>query len=137
MNIPQIILNTFISLIILGATKYLMPEIQLIYLIIIFIAGLILNIINSFLMLVVDLRRPNLEWDNETDAIKQNKNKLFQYILSIIICLILIYFKQVFEGFKINLNIFIIIILIFLLLILFLINKMIKNKINKLFSKIN
>ena len=137
MNIPQIILNTFISLIILGATKYLMPEIQIIYLIIIFIVGLILNIINSFLVLVVDLRRPNLEWDNETDAIKQNKNKLFQYVLSIIICLILIYFKQVFEGFKINLNLFIIFILIFLLFILCLINKIIKNKINKLFNKIN
>ena len=137
MNIPQIILNAFISLIILGAAKYLMSEIQIIYLIIIFIIGLILNIINSFLMLVVDLCRPNLEWDNETDAIKQNKNKLFQYMLSIIICLILIYFKQVFEGFKINLNLFIIFILIFLLFILCLINNIIKNKINKLFNKIN
>ena len=137
MNIPQILLNLLISLIILGAAKYLMPEIPIIYLIIIFIIGLVLNIINSFLMLVVDLRKPNLEWDNETDAIKQNKNKLFQYVLSIIICLILIYFKQVFEGFKINLNLFVIFILIFLLFILFLINNKIKNKINKLFNRIN
>lgn len=137
MNIPQILLNSLISLIILGASKYLMPEIPIIYLIIIFIIGLVLNIINSFLMLVVDLCRPNLEWDNETDAIKQNKNKLFQYVLSIIICLILIYFKQVFEGFKINLNLSIIIILIILLIILFIINKIINNKINKLFNKIN
>ena len=30
-------------------------------------------------MLVADLRRPNLEWDNETDAIKQNKNKGFNF----------------------------------------------------------
>ena len=135
MNIPQIILNTFILLIILGAAKYLMPQISIIYLIIIFISGLILNIINSFLMLVVDLRKPNLEWDNETDAIKQNKNKLYQYVLTIIICLILIYFKQIFE--KIDLNLAIIFILTFLLFILFSVNKIIKNKINKLFNKIN
>ena len=135
MNLPQIILNIIISLIILVVTKYLVPEISIIYLIVMFIIGLILNIINSFLMLVVDLRRPNLEWDNETDAIKQNKNKLYQYVLSIIISLILIYFKNIFE--KINLNLAIIIILFILLIILFLINKLIKNKINKLFNKIN
>jgi len=135
MNIPQIIINTVISLIILSAAKYLIPKIQIVYLIIIFIAGLILNIINSFLMLVADLRKPNLEWDNETDAIKQNKNKLYQYVLSIIICLVLIYFKQIFE--KINLNLAITIILTFLLFVLFLANKIIKNKINKLFNRIN
>lgn len=135
MNLPQIFLNIFISLIILGTTKYLIPEISIIYLIIIFIMGLILNIINSFLMLVVDLRRPNLEWDNETNAIKENKNKLYQYVLSIIIGLILIYFKNIFEN--INLNLAIIFILIILIIISFLINKIIKNKINKLFNKIN
>lgn len=134
LNLPQIILNIFISLIILGAAKYLVPEISIIYLIIIFIMGLILNIINSFLMLIADLRKPNLEWDNETDAIKQNKNKLYQYVLTIIIILLLIYFSSIFE--KINLNLAIIIILFILIFILFLMNKIIKNKINKLFNKI-
>lgn len=135
MNLPQISLNIFISLIILGVAKYLIPEISIFYLIIVFIITLILNIINSFLMLVVDLRKPNLDWDNETDAIKQNKNKLYQYVLSIIIVLILIYFKNIFE--KINLNLALIIILIILLFILLLINKIIKNKTNKLLNKIN
>ena len=135
MNLPQIILNIFISLIILGAAKYLIPEISIIYLIVMFVISILLNIINSFLMLAVDLRRPNLEWDNETDAIKQNKNKLYQYVLTIIIILILIYLQQIFE--KINFNLFIIMILFILIFILFLINKIIKNKINKLFNKIN
>jgi len=135
LNLPQIILNIFISLIILGTAKYLLPEINIIYLIIMFIISILLNIINSFLMLVVDLRKPNLEWDNETDAIKQNKNKLYQYVLTIIIILILSYFSSIFE--KINLNLSIIIILFILIFILFLINKIIKNKINKLFNKIN
>jgi len=134
LNIPQIILNIFVSMIILGVAKYLIPQINIIYLFLMFIASILLNIINSFLMLVVDLRRPNLEWDNETDAIKQNKNKLYQYVLTIIIVLILIYFSSIFE--KINLNFAIIIILFILIIILFLINKIIKNKINKIFNKI-
>lgn len=136
LNLPQIIMNIFISIIILGVAKYLIPQINIIYLFIMFIIGLILNIINSFLMLVADLRKPNLEWDNETDAVKQNKNKLYQYVLTIIIVLLLIYFSTIFEKLKINLNISIIIILFILILILFLINKIIKNKINKFFNKI-
>ncbi len=134
LNLPQIILNIFVSVVILGVTKYLVPQISIIYLIAIFAISLILNIINSFLMLIADLRRPNLEWDNETDAIKQNKNKLYQYVLTIIIILILIYFQKIFI--KINLNLSIIIILFILIIILFIINKIIKNKINKLFNKI-
>lgn len=135
LNLPQIILNCFISFIILGATKYLIPEINIIYLFILFIIGLILNIINSFLMLIVDLIRPNLEWDNEIDAIKRNKNKLYQYVLTIIIVLFLIYLAKIFKN--INLNLSIIIILLILIFLLFLINKIIRNKINKLFNKIN
>lgn len=135
MNLPQIILNIFISIIILGAAKYLVPEIPIIYLIIIFAISILLNIINSFLMLVVDLRKPNLEWESEIDAVKQNKNKLYQYVLTITIILILIYFQKIFK--KINLNLSIILIIFILLFILFLINKIVKNKINKLFNKIN
>ena len=136
LNLPQIILNIFISLIILGAAKYLIAELTIIHLIILFIIGLILNIINSFLMLVVDLRKPNLEWDNETDAIKQNKNKLYQYVLTIIISLLLIYLQSIFVKINLNLILGILLILIILLIILFLINIIIKNKINKLFNKI-
>lgn len=135
LNLPQIILNIFVSIIILGAAKYLIPQINIIYLIIMFIISLILNIINSFLMLVADLRKPNLEWDNESDAIKQNKNKLYQYVLSIIIILFLIYLANILERLNLNLSIFII--LFILIIILFLINKIIKNKTNKLFNKIN
>lgn len=134
LNIPQIFLNIFISLIILGAAKYLIPEISIIYLMAMFVIGLLLNIINSFLMLVIDLRKPNLEWDNETDAIKQNKNKLYQYVLTIIIVLILIYFNKIFV--EINFNLAIILILFILIIILLLINKIIKIKINKIFNKI-
>ena len=135
LNLPQIILNIFVSIILLGTAKKIIPQINIIYLILLFIGIFIINIINSFLMVVADLRRPNLEWDNEADAIKQNKNKLYQYVLTIIIILFLLYLQKILQ--KINLNISIFIILFILLIILFLINKIIKNKIKKLFNKIN
>ena len=134
LNLPQVMLNILVSIAVLGTAKYLVPEITIIHLGAMFIIALLLNIINSFLMLAVDLRRPNLEWDTETDAIRQNKNKLYQYVLSIVIGLIFVYFSTVFE--KIDLNLAIIIIFFILIIILFLINKIIKNKINKLFNKI-
>ena len=134
MNLPQVTLNAIISIIIVGAAKYLVPEIHIIHLIIILIIALILNILNSFLMLVADLRRPNLDWDNETDAIKQNKNKLYQYVFTIAVVLILIYLQEIFQ--KINLNLAIILILFILIIILFFTNRIIKRKINKIFNKI-
>lgn len=134
LNLPQVLLNIFITLIVLGTAKYLIPQISIINLLIMFLIATLLNIINSFLMMVVDLRKPNLEWDNETDAIKQNKNKLYQYVLTIFIVLFLIYLKNIFE--KININLAIFFTGLILLIILLLLNKIIKNKINKLFNKI-
>lgn len=135
LNIPQIFLNILITLVILGIAKYIVPSFTLLQIILIFIISLILNIINSFLMLVTDLRKPNLNWDNEIDAIKQNKNKLFQYVLTIIIILFLIYLAKIFEN--INLNLSLVLIILILFIILLIINKIIKIKLNKLFNKIN
>ena len=135
LNIPQIFLNILITLVILGIAKYIVPSFTLLQIILIFIISLILNIINSFLMLVTDLRKPNLNWDNEIDAIKQNKNKLFQYVLTIIIILFLIYLTKIFAN--INLNLSLVLIIIILFIILLIINKIIKIKLNKLFNKIN
>ena len=135
LNIPQIFLNILITLVILGIAKYIVPSFTLLQIILIFIISLILNIINSFVMLVADLRKPNLNWDNEIDAIKQNKNKLFQYVLTIIFILFLIYLAKIFEN--INLNLSLVLIILILFIILLIINKIIKIKLNKLFNKIN
>ena len=135
LNIPQIILNILIATVILVIAKYIISSLTLLQIILIFIMSLILNIINSFLMLVTDLLKPNLNWDNEIEAIKQNKNKLFQYVLTIIIILFLIYLAKIFKN--INLNLAIVLIILILFIILLIINKIIKIKLNKLFNKVN
>ena len=135
MNIPQISFNLFSILIVILIMKYLNININLIYLFLIFILGNLLNLINSFILLSVDFLKPNINWTSESLAIKQNENKLFQYVLTIIIILLLIYFKKVFAD--LNFNIFILILFIFLSFILFIINLFILKNINKLFNKIN
>ena len=134
-TIPQILLNNILIIIILILTKLIFPEFQIIYLIYIFILANLFNIINSKLMVLVDLSRPNLNWKIDYEAIKNNNNKLFQYVLTIIIILILIYFNKVFSD--VNLNFACILIFISLNILIIVINKIIKINIKKLFSKIN
>lgn len=133
-SIPQIIINMFLTLIILILLKVIFPEFNLIYLFLIFIISNLFNIINSELMVVVDLYKPNLNWKVEYEAIKNN-NKLFQYVLTILIILILIYFNKIFD--KLNLIISCLLIILILIILIFIINKIIKININKLFKKIN
>ena len=134
-NIPEILINTFA---IIGMTVVIainIPRISILYYIAGIISAMLLNIINSFLMIVVDLRRPNLNWITETSALKNNKNKLYQYATTIIIILILIYLIKILKNVNIIMSLTIIIFSLFI--ILFIINKLIKNNINKLFKKIN
>lgn len=133
-NIPQIIFNNFSIIIILIVMKYFIPSISIFNILLLFILANLLNIINSFLMVTVDLKRPNLNWDNETSAIKENGNKLFQYVFTIIIVAFLLYLNKIFEGVNFYLSISIIIIIF--ILIIFLINLSVIKNIKKLFEKI-
>ena len=133
-NIPQILIN-IIAIIGMTVIIYInIPRVSIYYYLSGIIIAMILNIINSFLMVIVDLRKPNLNWITETSAIKDNGNKLYQYVTSIIIILLFIYFIKIFNDVNIKISLFIIIIILFI--ILFIIIVLIKNNINKLFKKI-
>ena len=131
---PQIIINMFFSIIIIILIKLIFNEFNFIYLIFIFIIANLFNIINSELMVLVDLYRPNLKWKAEYEAVK-NDNKLFQYVLTVFIILILIYFNKIFKESNINISCLLIILILFIFI--FIINILIKKNINKLFKKIN
>ena len=131
---PQIIVNMVLIFIILILIKFIFPEINFIYLFLIFILANLFNIINSKIMVFVDFIRPNLNWKSEYEALGNN-NKLFQYVLTIIIILILTYFNKIFSNIEIIKScIFMILILIITILIT---NKIIKINIKNLFKKIN
>ena len=132
---PQILINMIVIFIILILVKLIFPSFDFIYLIFLFIMGNLLNILNSILMVLVDLYKPNLNWNADYEAIKNNNNKLFQYVLTIIIILLLVYFYKIFLDINLNLACFLIILILIILNLI--LNKIIKININKLFNKIN
>ena len=107
------------------------------YIFALFIDMLLVNILNSNIMVIVDLKRPILNWKNEYEVIKQNSNKFFQYVYTICIVLILMYMVNIFKD--INFNIAIIAISIILMIFILLVNVYVKNQIkkNKLFKNIS
>ena len=97
-NIPQFVLNLLISIIVLGLIWYVVPSIKAINILMLFLISIAINLINCYLMLIVDLRRPNLDWATEDAVVKKSDNKLFQYALMIINILVLLYIGTVFKN---------------------------------------
>jgi len=132
--VPQIIINLFFILILNVLIYMILPEIKLIYCIYIFIIANLLNIFNSLLMVVVDLSDPNLDWNAEYEVISQNNKKLYQYVFTIFIILLLAYFSKIFSELSINISCILIILILLFILIIF---NLIINKLKiKLFKKI-
>ena len=133
-NIPQVFINTISSIFILGIIKYEIPAIEIKYVFIIFGLSFLMYIINSYILCLIDLLNPKINWDAEYEIMQNNKNKLLQYVLIIFNILFLYYFDKLFIGKNLKLSIIIFgSILIFILIIFNLIKKKFKNK---LFKKI-
>ncbi|MCX5775189.1 MAG: hypothetical protein NTV44_02355 [Firmicutes bacterium] len=77
----------FAATIIVGVIGHLNPVI----LALIYLPIVILLIIANYLMILVDLMHPFVEWDNETAAVKQNKNGLFGMLLCFAFAVVLFF----------------------------------------------
>ena len=136
-NIPQVFLNSMISFCLVGLIFGMISEIPRIYFIPITIITILFNLINSYILSIIDLLMPKLKWDSEYEILKNNKNKLLQYVLIVLNIIFIIYLKKLFMEVEFELrNIFLIIIL-FLFILFFVFNVYIKKNINKLFRNIN
>ena len=133
--IPQILINIIINFVVLTLIKILFFEIKVEYLFVMFLTSILLSIINSQVMVLVNLINPNLNWNSEYDATKQNTNKLLQYVLTIIIILILVYFNDLFSDINLNVACYLIFLIFFIFILV--INFIVKLNINKIFKKIN
>lgn len=134
-SMPQIIINMIFIFIIVILLKLILPSVEIIYYIYIFIIANFFSIFNNIIMVIIDLKNAYLDWNSEYEVFKQNNNKLYQYVITIIIVLLLNYFSKIFSD--INLNFACNLIVIISLIILIIFNKIIKINKNKLFNKIN
>lgn len=133
-NIPQIAMNTIIITVVLITIYYLFPEIKILYILAMFIVAMLLNVIYSYILLLIDLGRPQLNNESEISVIQQNDNKLFKYIVTAIICVILWYIYQVTK--EISMNIAIIIEIAVFSLIILILEVVINKKNDRLFERI-
>ena len=79
--IPNIIMNIVTIIITLGMAEYLL-NLPVITLIALFVVATIMGIFQSIAMIIVDLKRPKLNWDSEYAVAKQNLNLIFPMLLA-------------------------------------------------------
>ena len=84
MNIVTIIIT-------LGMAEYLL-NLPVITLIALFVVATIMGILQSIAMIIVDLKRPKLNWDSEYAVAKQNLNLVFPVLLAMVNIVILVGF---------------------------------------------
>ena len=134
-NIPQIVLNIISSIIILIVINFQIPAIGIKYILILFVLAFLITIINSNILCLIDLLMPRLEWDAEYEILKNNKNKLLQYVLIIFNILFLVFINKLFEKHNLNISLGVFAGLLICILIIF--NVIINKYKNKLFKNIN
>ena len=128
-GLPQIFINSISVIIIVGILYYAFHSIGIVNVLLVFISSMILNALNSYSMIIVDLLNPKLEWDSEYEILKQNNNRYFQYAFTVIVILILVYLNKVLEGINLNLAIIITsIVFLFILIIELILIKIRENK---------
>ena len=132
--IPSVLINIIPIVICAVGAGYLFKN-NIIEIVIISVIAIILAIVESYVMMIVDLKRPKLEWDTEYVVVKQNMNMVFQIVFVLIVLGVIVYLAQVLETVSIPLSLLIMMVLAILPVCI--IDKVIKKKENKLFEKIN
>ena len=80
---PNYIINTIMIILTLVMQQYIM-KMPLIPLALIFVISMVMSALQSILMLIIDLKKPKLEWDSEYAVVKQNMNLMYPMILSLV-----------------------------------------------------
>lgn len=130
---PNIIMTVTMNLFVIVGVKFLF-KIQLLYLILIAIASIVIAIFNSYIMILVDMKKPKLEWNSEYAVVKQNINLMWPAIFSMVNILVIIIYANVA---LINNGYFVMGTLTILYLVgTIIVKKYIQKNVNKLFEKI-
>ena len=131
--VPNIIMNIVTIIITLAMAEYLL-HLPIITLIAIFIVSTLMGILQSIVMIIIDLKRPKLNWDSEYVVAKQNLNLVFPMILSMINIIIMIVLVIILKN--INVYIGLAILGVIYGMITYIINRYLYNNQEKLAEKI-
>lgn len=118
--IPNIIMNIVTIIITLGMAQYIL-HLPIVTVIALFIVATIMGLLQSIAMLIIDLKRPKLNWDSEYAVAKQNLNLIFPMLLGMVNIVIIIGATWLFKDIHVYLGLAI-------LGILFIVATVIANK---------
>ena len=123
-----------ITAIISIVTANIILHLDIIMIVLLFILSTIINIVNSIILIIIDLKRPKLEWNSEYAVVKQNFNLIFPMLTSMAIILI-IALSGIFMA-NINVYVGIIILTLIFIVILYFVNMYLYKNQNNLANKI-
>lgn len=129
---PSIMLNILPLAYVVMAIKAVIPTINWLILLYITIISFLLNVFQSYLMIIVDLKKPKLVWSTEYAVVKQNLNMIFEMLFGVAIMFVMIMLSKIFK----DTNLFAFSIIAVLLLCVYLVNLYIYKNQVKLFKKI-
>lgn len=131
--IPNIIMGSITSIISIVIANIIL-KLDMLMIVLVFIAAIIMNVAESIILIIIDLKRPKLEWDSEYAVVKQNFNLIFPMIISMIAIFIII----LAGVFLTNINVYIGIIILSLIfaIILYFANMYLYKNQNRLASRI-
>ena len=131
---PNIIMTSIMSIITVIIAGILIKA-DILYLLLILITSIIMGVFQSYILIIVDLKKPKLEWNSEYAVVKQNMNLIWPVALGLLSITLLIILGIVLENI-LNSFIFIGIIALVYLLVTIITRNYINNNINKLMEKI-
>ena len=132
--IPNIVMTTFMNIITIIIVQYLF-KLPIIYLLLITIAGIVMGILQSYVSIIVDLKKPKLEWSSEYAVVKQNMNLIWPVVLALLNITILI-ILTIIVGKSLNSYITVGLIIVLYSILTVIVRNYIKNNLEKLFEKI-
>ena len=131
---PNIIMTSIMSIITVIIAGILI-KVDILYLLLILITSIIMGVFQSYVLIIVDLKKPKLEWNSEYAVVKQNMNLIWSVVISLISITLLI-ILGVFLGNIFSSFILTGIIALVYLLVTMITRNYINNNINKLMEKI-
>lgn len=132
--IPNIVMTIFMNIFTIVMVEYLL-KLPVIYILLIAIAGIMMGILQSYISIIVDLKKPKLEWSSEYAVVKQNMNLMWPAILGLLNITVIIILSVVLGKFVSSYILITIITIVYLLLTVAVRNYIQKN-VNRLFEKI-
>ena len=130
--LPNVILNIVPILYITFGSLIVLPNINFTIAFFILIIAFIINVLFSYIMIIIDLINPKLIWLSEYSVVKQNINLIYEIITDIIFIVFSLLIGYNINSFK---NLVILLTIIYLICIIVLNKFVIKNE-KKLFKKI-